>query len=89
VVTASFIGVCVIGKLTPEIIVINVNGQDVSLYDGTYLLMLSSYLWYSKEVLVKLSSFVSGSFKTDNLTTTSDSKTISNTNLSTETSEGK
>jgi mannose/fructose/N-acetylgalactosamine-specific phosphotransferase system component IID len=65
VVTASFVGVCYIGRLTPNIIVINVNGQDVSLYDGTYLLMLSSYLWYSKECLVKLSSFVSGKYKID------------------------
>lgn len=65
IVTVSFVGVCYIGKLTPDIIVINVNGQDVSLYDGTYLLILSSYLWYSKEVLIKLSSFVGGKYKVD------------------------
>lgn len=62
IVTLSFVGVCVIGKLTPEIIVINVNGQDVSLYDGTYLLMMGSYVYYGKEVLVKLSGFVQGKF---------------------------
>jgi len=76
VVTLSFIGVCYIGKLTPNIIVINVNNQDVSLYDGTYLLMLSSYLWYSKECLVKLSSFVKGDYKIDNNTTANKDESI-------------
>jgi hypothetical protein len=65
IVTACFIGVCYIGKLTPDIIVINVNGQDVSLYDGTYMLMMGSYVWYGKEVLVKLSGFVKGDYKVD------------------------
>lgn len=56
--------------------------------------MLSGYLFYGKEVLVKLSSFISGSFisgsfKINSTTSTTDSKTTSDTNLSKETSEGK
>lgn len=65
IVTFCFVGVCYIGKLTPDVIVINVNGQDVTLYDGTYMLMLVSYTWYGKEVLIKLSSFVKGKFEVD------------------------
>lgn len=65
IITSVFVGVCYVGKMTPDIIVINVNGQDVSLYDGTYMLMMGSYVWYGKEVLVKLSGFVKGDYKVD------------------------
>lgn len=59
-------GILIAGKLTPDIIVININEKDVSLYEGTYLLMLSSYLWYGKECLIKLSGFLKGNYKINN-----------------------
>jgi len=65
IVIFCFVGVVFIGRLNPNVIVINVNGQDVSLLTGTYMLMLGSYIFYGKEVLVKLSSFISGKYKID------------------------
>ena len=72
VVTACFVTVIYVGKLTPNIIVINVNGINVDLSTATHMLMLSSYIFYGKEVLVKLSSFVSGKYKTEEIATTDD-----------------
>jgi len=69
VVTACFVAVIYVGKLTPNIIVINVNGINVDLFTATHMLMLSSYIFYGKEVLVKLSSFVSGKYKTEEIAT--------------------
>jgi len=69
VVTACFVAVIYVGKLTPNIIVINVNGINVDLSTATHMLMLSSYIFYGKEVLVKLSSFVSGKYKTEEIVT--------------------
>jgi len=70
VVTACFVAVIYVGKLTPNIIVINVNGINVDLFTATHMLMLSSYIFYGKEVLIKLSSFVSGKYKTEEIITT-------------------
>jgi len=67
VVTACFVAVIYVGKLTPNIIVINVNGINVDLFTATHMLMLSSYIFYGKEVLIKLSSFVSGKYKTEEI----------------------
>jgi len=70
VVTACFVAVIYVGKLTPNIIVINVNGINVDLFTATHMLMLSSYIFYGKEVLIKLSSFVSGKYKTEEIAIT-------------------
>jgi len=70
IVTGCFVAVIYVGKLTPNIIVINVNGINVDLFTATHMLMLSSYIFYGKEVLVKLSSFVSGKYKTEEIVTT-------------------
>jgi len=78
IVTSCFLGVIYVGKLTPEIIVINVNGIDVDLATATHMLMLSGYLFYSKQVLVKLSSFVRGEYKIDENVGTIDQKSLIN-----------
>jgi len=70
IVTGCFVTVVYVGKLTPNIIIINVNGINVDLFTATHMLMLSSYIFYGKEVLVKLSSFVSGKYKTEEIATT-------------------
>jgi len=67
IVTGCFVAVIYVGKLTPNIIVVNVNGINVDLFTATHMLMLSSYIFYGKEVLVKLSSFVSGKYKTEEI----------------------
>ena len=63
IVVISFIGVVYVGSLNPNVIVIQVNDQNVDLYTGTRMLMLVSYIYYGKEVLVKLSGFVKGDYK--------------------------
>jgi len=65
VVSISFICVCFIGQLNPNILLVSVDGKEINLSNATYLLMMSGYLYYGKEVLVKLSSFISGKFKID------------------------
>jgi len=68
IIVGCFISVCYIGKLTPNVVVINVNNIAVDLATATHMLILSSYLWYSKEVLIKLSSFVKGDYKINEIT---------------------
>jgi len=63
IIVGCFIGVIYVGKLTPNIIVINIDGKDVNLGVATYLIMLSGYLYYGKEVLIKLGSFIKGDYK--------------------------
>jgi len=65
IVSSSFICVCFIGQLNPNILLVSVDGKEINLSNATYLLMMSGYLYYGKEVLVKLSSFISGKFKID------------------------
>ena len=70
IIVLSFVGVIYVGSLNPDIVVISVNNQNVDLYTGTRMLMLAGYLFYGKECLVKLSSFVSGKYKTEEIITT-------------------
>jgi len=65
IVVLSFVGVIYVGSLNENILMVNVDGNQVNLSNATYLLMMSGYLYYGKEVLVKLSSFVSGKYKID------------------------
>lgn len=65
VVVLCFVSVVLVGQLLPNILLINIDGKEVNLASATYLLMVSGYLFYGKEVLVKLSGFIRGSFKID------------------------
>lgn len=65
VVCVCFILILIVGQLNPNILMINVDGNEVTLSNATYLLMMSGYLFYGKEVLVKLSNFVKGKFEVD------------------------
>lgn len=62
VVIVSFVGVFAIGVLNPNVLVLSMNGQDVNLITGINLIVLAGYLFYGKQVLTKLSSFVHGNF---------------------------
>ena len=63
IVVFCFISVVLVGQLLPNILLINIDGNEVNLANATYLLMLSGYIFYGKEVLVKLSGFIKGNFK--------------------------
>jgi len=65
IVVLSFVAVIYVGSLNPNILMVNVDGNQVNLSNATYLLMMSGYLYYGKNVLIKLSSFVSGKYKID------------------------
>ena len=70
IIVLSFVGVIYVGSLNPDIVVISVNNQNVDLYTGTKMLMLTGYLFYGKQVLIKLSSFVSGNYKIEEIAKT-------------------
>ena len=74
VVSLCFYLILIVGRLNPNILVINVDGNEVNLGNATYLLMLSGYLFYGKECLGKLSSFVSGKYKIDEVITNVETK---------------
>lgn len=58
IICVSFIGCYFIGVLNPDIIVINANGQDINLLTAINVIILSGYIWYGKEVLIKLANFI-------------------------------
>ncbi len=60
IVLGCFIGTFYVGILNPDIIVANINGQDVDLLTGTHMILLAGYVWYGKEVLTKLITFIAG-----------------------------
>jgi len=63
VVSFCFYLILLVGQLNPDILIVNVDGNEVNLSNGTYLLMMSGYLYYGKESLIKLSGFISGKYK--------------------------
>lgn len=62
IISVSFLGVYFIGQLNPDVIVASVNGQDINLMVGVYLIVLSAYMWYAVDVLTKLAKLVNGKF---------------------------
>lgn len=62
IVAFCFIAVYFIGLLTPSIIIMEMNGQEVTLLTAIQLILLTSFLYYGKEVVVKLAFFVNAKF---------------------------
>lgn len=89
VVSLCFYLILVVGQLNPNILLVQINDQNVSLSTATYLLMLSGYIYYGKECLIKLSGFVTGKYKINSVTSVINSNFVSGINSPNETSEGK
>jgi len=58
IVAICFIGVYFIGLLAPAIILININGQEVTILTAIQIILVTSFLYYIKEVIIKLAKFV-------------------------------
>lgn len=61
IVAISFVGVYFIGTLIPDVM-IDINGQEITILMAVNLIVVSGLAWYAKEVLVKLASFVKAKF---------------------------
>jgi len=63
IILTVFIGVTYAGVLNPNILMIEINGQSTDLLTAIKMLVMGSYLWYGKDVFVKLSNLISGKVK--------------------------
>ena len=54
------IGIYVIGYFNPNVIVINVNGQDVGLLTAIYLMIMGGFVLYGKQCIEKLTVLIMG-----------------------------
>ena len=66
IVTFCFMGTYYIGKLNPDVIVIDVNGQEVNVLTSIYLTILAGFITYAKQVIDKLRMFINGNFEVEN-----------------------
>ena len=57
IVTSSFVGIYLIGCLVPDIM-IDINGQEITLLMAVNVIILGGFAYYAKEVLMKLASFI-------------------------------
>ena len=60
-------GVIYISSLTPDIIVINIAGQNTNLLTATQLLIFGGYGKYAVDVIVKLTGFINGKYKAEEI----------------------
>lgn len=61
IVIVSFAGVYLIGFFVPDIL-IEINGQEFTLLMAVNIIVFGGFVFYAKEVLVKLSAFVNAKF---------------------------
>lgn len=54
------IGMYFVGYLNPNVIAMNVNGQDVNLLTAIYILIMSGFVLYAKQCIEKLSKIILG-----------------------------
>ena len=66
VVVLCFIATYYVGFLNPDIIAIQVNDIEVNVITGVYLIVLSGYYYYAKQVFDKLSNILKGNIAITN-----------------------
>lgn len=49
-----------VGWLCPNVLAVYINGQSVNLLTAVYLVIMAGFLFYAKEVILKLALFVNG-----------------------------
>lgn len=64
IISVSFVLVYFAGALNPDVFVASIDGQDINLMAGIYLIVLSAFAWYGVDVLSKLAKIVNGKFVT-------------------------
>lgn len=60
IVALCFAATYMVGWLTPNVLAISINGQAVNLLTAVYLVIMAGFLFYAKEVILKLAFFVNG-----------------------------
>lgn len=60
-------GVIYIASLTPDILVVNIGGQNTNLLNATQLLIFGGYGKYAVDVVSKLTGFINGKYKVDEI----------------------
>lgn len=68
IVALCFIVTYAVGWLNPDIMAVSINGQSVNLLTAVYIVIMAGFLFYAKEVLVKLVTFVKGRLEVGELT---------------------
>lgn len=60
VVAICFAITYLVGWLCPNVLAVYINGQSVNLLTAVYLVIMAGFLFYAKEVVLKLALFVNG-----------------------------
>lgn len=58
VITGCFIAVYYAGAINPDIIAVNVNGQELTILAAIYATVLLGYYFYAKQVIEKLATLI-------------------------------
>ena len=68
IVALCFAVTYLVGWLNPDVMAVTINGESVNLLTAVYLVIMAGFLFYAKEVIVKLASFVKGKLDVGELT---------------------
>ena len=60
IVALCFTATYLVGWINPDVLAVTINGQSVNLLTAVYLVIMAGFLFYAKEVIIKLVSFVYG-----------------------------
>lgn len=60
IVALCFAATYLVGWINPNVLAVTINGQSVNLLTAVYLVIMAGFLFYAKEVIMKLASFVYG-----------------------------
>lgn len=58
IVCISFVGCYFVGLLNPDLLVLNIEGQEITLLTGINIILVGGYVFYGKDILEKLAGFV-------------------------------
>lgn len=67
IVTLIFMAISIAGALVPEIKTTLIGGEPVDLTTGMLYIVMSGFLWYSKEVLTKAVALIGGKIKIEEI----------------------
>ena len=60
IVALCFAAAYLVGWANPDVLAVTINGQSVNLLTAIYVVIMAGFLFYAKEVLMKLATFVNG-----------------------------
>ena len=75
IVALCFAATYLVGWINPDVLAVTINGQSVNLLTAVYLVIMAGFLFYAKEVIAKLTSFIYGKLAIGELRVSDDQKT--------------